>query len=78
MPVLGAEVDAFEHIAAQLLELVEPGGPHQQHFHALLDAEIHCLAQGVGGLAAEVEQHQHVRLRGDGVGQVAGEFLFLQ
>ncbi|MNR15920.1 hypothetical protein D3C85_1324820 [compost metagenome] len=78
MPILRAEVDAFEYVTAQLLELVEPGGPHQQHFHALLDAEVDRLAQGVGGLAAEVEQHQHVRLRGDGVGQVAGEFLFLQ
>ncbi|MNV45634.1 hypothetical protein D3C71_1374380 [compost metagenome] len=78
MPVLRAQVHAFEHVAAQLLELIEAGGPHNQHFHALLDAEVHCLAQGVGRLAAEVEQHQHVGLGGDGVGQVAGKLLLLQ
>ncbi len=78
VPVLRTQVHALEHVAAQLLELVEAGRPHHQHFHAVLDAEVDRLAQGVGGLATEVEQHQHVGLGGDGVGQVAGKFLLLQ
>ncbi|MNP13513.1 hypothetical protein D3C76_1057970 [compost metagenome] len=78
MPVLRAQVHTFEHVAAQLLELVEPGRPHQQHLHAVLDAEVHRLAQRVGRLAAKVKQHQHVGFGGDGVGQVTGKLLLLQ
>ena len=62
MPVLGAQIHAFKHITAQFLELIQPGRPHQQNLHALFHAEIHGLTQGVVGLAAKIEQHQHVGL----------------